>query len=454
MIKSYLLDDEKIIASVHQSDKIFYATNYRFIRYQGTSGVFGSDQFDDISHNEVTSISLREHRGSKETISLGITMLIIGIFIYVMKNTVFLGFTLGDYTFLGVLSFLMGIIMIYRGISSRESYFEFNGPGILRDEERSNWRISSDMKRDNIDQFFKTERSRTSWRGSGAASSDVRQFVKTARELIKPEVKKRKKASIPSSQPPFLRLQSISPSSNQASSTHPSLQMPLEVSIDDTIGQKDEKKDWAAKLFYNKGIKDSKSWIDKPVEEMERFMDEVKNDESIFIQHVQKMIDVNDRNFSHFKLGYLDGIRKILNEIPDKDYEKGYSDSKLWSDKKLDEIKSFIEAIEKSDPSLLDILSADNQILLNDKYREGYRARADRVVDGKTAVILVGEDERRHHVPADKLPGGAREGSWLRVRVEGGEIVVIDLDQEETDAVRKRIEEKLERLRVRSQRGN
>ena len=82
------------------------------------------------------------------------------------------------------------------------------------------------------------------------------------------------------------------------------------------------------------------------------------------------------------------------------------------------------------------------------------KAVVDRVVDGKTAVILVGEDERRHHVPADKLPGGAREGSWLRVRVEGGEIVVIDLDQEETDAVRKRIEEKLERLRVRSQRGN
>ena len=81
------------------------------------------------------------------------------------------------------------------------------------------------------------------------------------------------------------------------------------------------------------------------------------------------------------------------------------------------------------------------------------KAVIDRIVDGRTAVILVGEDERQYHCPADRLPEGAKEGTWLRVEVESGEIVAMEVDQEETDAVRRRIQEKMDKLRARGRRA-
>ena len=77
------------------------------------------------------------------------------------------------------------------------------------------------------------------------------------------------------------------------------------------------------------------------------------------------------------------------------------------------------------------------------------KAVIDRIVDGRTAVILVGEDERQCHYPAEKLPEGAKEGTWLRVQVEGGEIVAMEVDQEETDTTCRRIQEKMNKLRSR-----
>ena len=77
------------------------------------------------------------------------------------------------------------------------------------------------------------------------------------------------------------------------------------------------------------------------------------------------------------------------------------------------------------------------------------KAVIDRIVDGKIAVILVGEDQRQHHHPADELPEGAREGTWLRVRVEGAKIVSIEVDPGETDEARRRIQEKMDKLRTR-----
>lgn len=80
------------------------------------------------------------------------------------------------------------------------------------------------------------------------------------------------------------------------------------------------------------------------------------------------------------------------------------------------------------------------------------KAVIDRIVDGKTAVILVGEDERQHHYPADELPEGARDGTCLRVQIESGEIVAMEVDQEEMDTVRRRIQEKMDKLRARGRR--
>ena len=80
------------------------------------------------------------------------------------------------------------------------------------------------------------------------------------------------------------------------------------------------------------------------------------------------------------------------------------------------------------------------------------KAVIDRIVDGRTAVILVGEDERQYHCPTDNLPEGAKEGTWLRVHVESGSVVAMEVDQEETDAVRRRIQEKMDRLRAKGRR--
>ena len=67
-------------------------------------------------------------------------------------------------------------------------------------------------------------------------------------------------------------------------------------------------------------------------------------------------------------------------------------------------------------------------------------------------MMLVGEDERQHYYPADKLPEGAREDTWLRVRVESGEIVFVEVDQEETGATRRRLQEEMDKLRARDRR--
>jgi len=76
------------------------------------------------------------------------------------------------------------------------------------------------------------------------------------------------------------------------------------------------------------------------------------------------------------------------------------------------------------------------------------RAVVDRILEGRQAVLLVAEGEVERVVPADRLQTGTREGTWLRVRFEGGELVVeAEVDREETERSRRRIEDKLERLR-------
>lgn len=81
------------------------------------------------------------------------------------------------------------------------------------------------------------------------------------------------------------------------------------------------------------------------------------------------------------------------------------------------------------------------------------KAVIDRIVDGKTAVILVGDNEREYHYPAGKLPEGAREGTWLRVQVAGDEIISLEVDREETETVRRRVQEKMDRLRQRGRKS-
>lgn len=63
------------------------------------------------------------------------------------------------------------------------------------------------------------------------------------------------------------------------------------------------------------------------------------------------------------------------------------------------------------------------------------------------AVLLVGEDQEQYFVALDELPEGARPGHWLQVEVHPDDLVVLGIDFEETERVRRRIEQKLRRLR-------
>ena len=49
--------------------------------------------------------------------------------------------------------------------------------------------------------------------------------------------------------------------------------------------------------------------------------------------------------------------------------------------------------------------------------------------DGNTAVILVDEKEIQYEYPKDKFPQDAKEGSWVKLTIEGREITGIKLDK-------------------------
>jgi hypothetical protein len=74
------------------------------------------------------------------------------------------------------------------------------------------------------------------------------------------------------------------------------------------------------------------------------------------------------------------------------------------------------------------------------------KAAIDRF-EGGFAVLLVGEANRLVNVPRKRLPKGVKEGTWLKVEFEGEELRSAETDTEETENAKKRIAEKLERLR-------
>lgn len=63
------------------------------------------------------------------------------------------------------------------------------------------------------------------------------------------------------------------------------------------------------------------------------------------------------------------------------------------------------------------------------------------------AILILGEEEQRISVRRELLPEKSREGSWLQIDLQNGELRSAVLDEEETAKAKKRISEKLERLR-------
>lgn len=80
------------------------------------------------------------------------------------------------------------------------------------------------------------------------------------------------------------------------------------------------------------------------------------------------------------------------------------------------------------------------------------RAVIDRIVDGKYAVLLIGENEEEKIISCSLLPEGVIEGSWVKIQFEGDQLTSIEIDQQETEHRKKRIADKMNLLRQRSKR--
>jgi hypothetical protein len=80
------------------------------------------------------------------------------------------------------------------------------------------------------------------------------------------------------------------------------------------------------------------------------------------------------------------------------------------------------------------------------------KAVVDRIVDGKYAVLLVGDQEIEKMIPSSKLPEGVTEGTWIRVEFNGDDLLSLEADNEETSKTNKRIKSKMELLRQRFKR--
>lgn len=70
--------------------------------------------------------------------------------------------------------------------------------------------------------------------------------------------------------------------------------------------------------------------------------------------------------------------------------------------------------------------------------------------EGDKAVVLVGDEQDAliiPIIPKTLLPKGTKEGDWLQVEVKDDRIISAKLDEETTAAAKKRISDKLEKLR-------
>lgn len=67
--------------------------------------------------------------------------------------------------------------------------------------------------------------------------------------------------------------------------------------------------------------------------------------------------------------------------------------------------------------------------------------------EGKQVVILVGQEQEILIVPRSSIPKSAKAGDWLIVDVRDDRIFSVEIDIKATEAARKRINEKLDRLR-------
>ena len=74
------------------------------------------------------------------------------------------------------------------------------------------------------------------------------------------------------------------------------------------------------------------------------------------------------------------------------------------------------------------------------------RAVVDRF-EGQFAVLIVEGQSKPVDVPSDRLPNGIHEGDHLQVEFQDDQLIDIQRDPEATEQARRRIQDKVNRLR-------
>jgi len=67
--------------------------------------------------------------------------------------------------------------------------------------------------------------------------------------------------------------------------------------------------------------------------------------------------------------------------------------------------------------------------------------------EGDLAVVQIADEIEPRNVLRKLLPRRAKEGDYLQLKIENGNIIQAKIDQDATQAAQKRIQDKLERLR-------
>jgi len=78
-----------------------------------------------------------------------------------------------------------------------------------------------------------------------------------------------------------------------------------------------------------------------------------------------------------------------------------------------------------------------------------YTAVVDRIVDGKTAVLLIEDNDEvvdQFDINAEELPEEVGEGGVLTVEIDDNEITTIEYLEDETDSRRQAAQERFDRL--------
>jgi hypothetical protein len=75
------------------------------------------------------------------------------------------------------------------------------------------------------------------------------------------------------------------------------------------------------------------------------------------------------------------------------------------------------------------------------------RAVVDRIVDGVTAVLLVGPNETELLLPSEQLPEDAREGTWLALDLAARPPAVIAVDHSLTEVRAADLNSRLQQIR-------